>query len=100
MKRREFLASSGAGVAGSLVPGLAWAQQELKGELPHSYNNAAPTWSPDGSQIAFLTDRTGQWEIWVMNRDGSNQRLLVPPEVLAGISLQYNGMDERVLSWR
>lgn len=30
MKRREFLAGSGAVVAGGLVPGLAWAQQELK----------------------------------------------------------------------
>jgi len=30
MKRRDFLANSGAVVAGSLVPGLAWAQQELK----------------------------------------------------------------------
>jgi hypothetical protein len=79
---------------------LTWAQQELNGELAHSYNNAAPTWSPDGSQIAFLTDRTGQWEIWVMNTDGSNQQPMFPPEVLAGITLQYNGVDERVLSWR
>lgn len=79
---------------------LTWAQQELNGQSPHSYNNAAPAWSPDGSQIAFLTDRTGQWEIWVMNADGSNQRPLVSPGVLAGITLQYNGMDERALSWR
>jgi dipeptidyl aminopeptidase/acylaminoacyl peptidase len=75
-------------------------QQELNGQMPHSFNNAAPTWSPDGSQIAFLTDRTGQWEIWVMNADGSNQRPLFPPETLAGISLQYNGVDERMVSWR
>jgi uncharacterized protein YraI len=79
---------------------LAWVQQELKGELVHSYNNAAPTWSPDGSRIAFLTDRTGQWEIWVMNADGTDQRPLFPAGTLDGISLQYNGMDERVLSWR
>jgi hypothetical protein len=75
-------------------------QQELSGQIPHSYNNAAPTWSPNGSQIAFLTDRVGQWEIWVMNADGSNQRPLFPPEILAGISLQYNGVDEQMLTWR
>ncbi len=75
-------------------------RQQFNGERPHSYNNAAPTWSPDGSQIAFLSDRTGQWAIWVMNADGSNQRLLFPPETLAGITLQYEGMDQRVLSWR
>jgi dipeptidyl aminopeptidase/acylaminoacyl peptidase len=74
-------------------------QQHLNGQTPHSYNNAAPAWSPDGSQIAFLTDRTGQWEIWVMNADGSNQRPLFPAELLAGIPLQYNGVDEQMLSW-
>jgi Tol biopolymer transport system component len=75
-------------------------QQQLNGEMPHSYNNTAPTWSPDGDQLAFMTDRTGQWEIWVMHADGSNQRPLFPPEILAGISLQYNGVDEQMLTWR
>ncbi len=87
---------------------LTWVEQELRGETPHSWNNAAPAWSPDGRQIAFLTDRTGHWEIWVMNAEcvsppegcGSNQRPLFPAEVLAGVALQYNGVDERVLSWR
>jgi dipeptidyl aminopeptidase/acylaminoacyl peptidase len=76
------------------------AEQRLKGEEPRMWNNTAPTWSPDGSQIAFLTDRTGQWEIWVMNADGSNQQPLFPPGTLAGITLQYNDVDERMLSWR
>jgi Tol biopolymer transport system component len=35
-----------------------------------------PTWSPDGKQIAFLSTRDGQWAMWVMNADGSNQRKL------------------------
>jgi dipeptidyl aminopeptidase/acylaminoacyl peptidase len=77
-----------------------WVQQELNGQAPRSYNNAAPAWSPDGSQIAFLTDRSGLWEIWVMNADGSHQRPLFGPNVLAGITLQYQGMDERALTWR
>ncbi len=79
---------------------LDLVQQQLNGEAPHAYNNAAPTWSPDGSQIAFLTDRTGRWEIWVMSADGSNQRPLFPAGTLDGIPLQYNGMNERALSWR
>ena len=79
---------------------LTWVRQQLNGETPRSWNNAAPSWSPDGSQIAFLTDRTGVWEIWVMNADGSGQTPMFPAGALSGVSLQYNGVDERVLSWR
>jgi dipeptidyl aminopeptidase/acylaminoacyl peptidase len=75
-------------------------EQMVNGQMPSSYNNAAPTWSPDGSQIAFLSDRNGQWEIWTMNADGGNQQPLVTAEMLDGVTLQYDGMDERVLSWR
>ncbi len=79
---------------------IEWAQQQLNGKQPHSYNNAAPTWSPDGSQIAFLTDRSGAWEIWVMNADGSNRQPLITADMLAGIPLRYAGVDEQMLSWQ
>lgn len=64
------------------------------------WNNAAPVWSPDGQQIAFLTDRTGKWEIWIMNADGSNQRPMFPNGALDGLTLNYAGVDERMLSWQ
>jgi Tol biopolymer transport system component len=32
-----------------------------------------PTWSPDGSKIAFLSTRDGNGEIYVMDADGSNE---------------------------
>ena len=35
-----------------------------------------PVWSPDGTKIAFSSDRDGQQEIYVMDADGSNQRRL------------------------
>jgi Tol biopolymer transport system component len=57
-------------------------------------------WSADGSQIAFLTDRTGRWEIWVMNADGSNQHALLSEDAQASLDLQYSNMNERGLSWR
>jgi dipeptidyl aminopeptidase/acylaminoacyl peptidase len=39
-----------------------------------------PTWSPDGSRIAFESDRDGNSEIYVMNADGSDQtRLTTDP---------------------
>jgi TolB protein len=34
-------------------------------------NEGWPTWSPDGQQIAFHSDQSGDWEIWAINLDGS-----------------------------
>jgi uncharacterized protein YgiM (DUF1202 family) len=75
-------------------------EAQLKGRSAHQWNNASPAWSPDGKQIAFVTDRTGKWEIWVMNADGSSQRPLFSASALKGINLQYDKVDERVISWR
>jgi len=79
---------------------MVLVQQLLQGQTPHSWNNAAPTWSPDGSRIAFLTDRNGPWEIWIMNADGSNQHPLFPNGLPNGITIDYGGLSERVISWR
>lgn len=35
-----------------------------------------PTWSPDGAQIYFFTDRSGSFEIWRVNPDGSDPQQL------------------------
>ena len=82
------------------TPMTVLIDQQLKGQTARSWDNAAPAWSPDGTRIAFLTNRSGAWEIWVMNADGSNQKPLLTASALGGQQIQYNGVDERVISWR
>ncbi len=65
-----------------------------------NWNNAAPVWSPAGTEIAFMTDRTSQWEIWLMNADGSNQHPMFFAGELAGLEFEFAGTDDRMLSWR
>lgn len=38
--------------------------------------NTDPAWSPDGSRIAFASKRDGEFQIHVMNSDGTDVRQL------------------------
>jgi TolB protein len=43
---------------------------------PEQYNDMFATWSPDGKQIAFTSDRSGDPEIYTAKADGSGLRRL------------------------
>ncbi|HLJ16676.1 MAG TPA: protein kinase [Bryobacteraceae bacterium] len=57
---RVELSGKGAG-AHSPVPLIASSRLERY-----------PSYSPDGSKIAFVSLRSGNWQLWVANSDGSN----------------------------
>lgn len=45
-------------------------------ETPPITNDYSPMWSPDGKQIVFSSTRSGNFQIYVMNADGSDVRRL------------------------
>ncbi len=50
--------------------------------------NAYPDWSPDGSKIAFQSNRTGHNDIFIMNADGTNL-----------VQLTHDRYDNKKPSW-
>jgi len=46
--------------------------------------NDRPRWSPDGKRIAFISDRGGSSQVWLMNADGTGARQVTSLATEAG----------------
>jgi Tol biopolymer transport system component len=44
--------------------------------ISSSGRNHTPRYSPDGRRIAFVSDRSGSWQVWMCDADGQNLKQL------------------------
>jgi len=92
VRQIDFTTTEGTEMSVDLSPDGGWIVFDLLGHiyrLPASGGTAEsltqnsgvamnyhPRVSPDGQLIAFISDREGQNNLWVMNADGSNPRAI------------------------
>jgi TolB protein len=78
---------------------------EVEDQLTNTWSiDVSPTFSPDCSQIAFVSSRSGWAHIFVMDADGGNQQRLTfqgtfnttPDWSPAGDRIVFSGRDERM----
>ena len=56
-----------------------------------------PTWSHDGKQIAFHSDRSGKYQVWMINADGSNLRQITFTEKTGAFVPVFSPDDSRLV---
>lgn len=56
---------------------------ELRQLTNDEYKDRLPRWSPDGTQIAFYSNRAGEYALWTIHPDGSQLRQLTDPVPVA-----------------
>ncbi len=63
------------------------AEKGTTRNLTHSSDahDKLPRWSPDGSQVAFISDKSGEEEVWTVAQDGMS----APQQITSGSHAQH-----------
>jgi eukaryotic-like serine/threonine-protein kinase len=73
-------------------------ERDTFARLAFGWNNSSPVWSPDGTRVAFSSDRAGAYNLFLQPADGS-----APPErVTSGANVQLSSSwspDGRILAF-
>ncbi len=81
-----YLLAINGGEARRITSGTAW--------------DCMPVFSPDGSQIAFISDRSGSDNLWVMNVDGTGLRRVTSETDFALSSPEWTPDGENLVARR
>jgi Tol biopolymer transport system component len=60
-------------------------------------NGMYPSWSPDGARLAFMSWRSGPTELYTMNADGTDQRLLVRMPNGSALDPRWSPKGDRIV---
>jgi Tol biopolymer transport system component len=73
----------------SLIPNLGVTKVKASGISIH---NIYPAWSPDGQKIAYVSDKPGYFQVFIINVDGYNETQLTnDAENKFGVTFSPNG---------
>ncbi len=112
----EFTTTEGTWMSVDLAPNGQWLVFDLLGHiyrLPAAGGtatsltqssgiaiNSHPRISPDGSLIAFISDRKGQSNLWVMNADGSNPRAVFTDNYVRAVTPAWTADGQYIVVQR
>jgi Tol biopolymer transport system component len=72
----------------------------------HPNADETPVWSPDGQRLAFISNRTGSYQVFLMDPDGSNLTQVtqdydnsLPVWLPDGQSIAFRTTDNKGLWW-
>lgn len=105
-KARPDVSPDGGRVVFGSYTGRRWHQlwwMPASGENPlpltyGDYDNINPRWSPDGRRIAFISNRSGNVQLWTVEVPGGGERHVVPLELhyrrpVGELRISVLGMD-------